>query len=57
MTDIVRDNKRMAKENVDPLPGGKRDLVTEDMKKTKVLDVFSYLSFHWLVLPSGLPGP
>lgn len=31
MIDIVRDNKRMAKENVDPLPGGKRDLVTKDI--------------------------
>ena len=38
MTDTVRDNKRMVKENVDPMPGGKRDLVTKDMKKAKVLN-------------------
>lgn len=41
MSDIVRDNKRMANENVDPLPGGKRDLLTKDMKKPKVLNAFS----------------
>lgn len=40
MTDTVRHNKRTAVEKVDPLPGGKRDLETKDMKKAKALDAF-----------------
>lgn len=40
MTDTLRDSQRVAKKNVDPLSGGKRDLVTKDMKKAKVLFAF-----------------
>lgn len=44
MTDTVRDNTRMAKENVDPLPGGKRDLVTKDTEKDKVPSALFFAS-------------